>query len=133
MAVDILQRKEKELNIDLIVPMPLSRARFLERGYNQAAELAKGMAVLLNRPVVEDLLTKAKETRKQTGLDLSARSANTRGAFKVSDKYLDGDLSILLVDDVITTGASMASASAAMMEGGYRRVSLSALGFADQW
>ncbi len=123
----------QEVDVDYILPMPLSRARFLERGYNQAEEICKGIARVLNIPMDLGLLKKGRETRMQTGLNIDDRLENTTGAFVVSSDLVPQDPKLLLVDDVITTGASMAGASRALMDEGYQKIFVTGLCFADHW
>jgi len=89
---------------DLIVPLPLHPARLRERGFNQAVEIARTLGGRLNIPVDRNSLQRRRATPPQAGLPLKERHGNVRGAFECST-----DLSgtrILLVDDVLTSGAS---------------------------
>lgn len=91
--------------IDLIVPMPLHPQRLHERGFNQAIEIARALAHRLDRPLDTAICVRTRDTSPQEGLSLLARRRNLRNAFACT-----GDLSgkrILLIDDVVTTGASV--------------------------
>ena len=90
---------------DLIVPMPLSPQRLRERGFNQALELARHAAKAIGAPIAADVCVKIRDTPPQTGLPWKQRRKNVRGAFVVR-KCLDG-LHIAVVDDVLTTGATL--------------------------
>src|SRR5438309_3690094 len=111
-----------------LVPVPLGRQRLRERGYNQSERLARAMARRWRRPVV-DLLARVRETATQTALTPEARLANVAGAFqlRVVGWGSRGESRALpsaniLVDDVFTTGATLAEAARALEQGGARTV-----------
>ncbi len=119
---------EAGARIDAVVPVPLSRTRTLERGYNQAEALARGVAAGLAVPVV-DALARTRATRKQATLSAQARVANVDGAFAVVNGVALAGAHVLLVDDVLTTGATMVAAARPLAEAG-ATVSVAALGLA---
>jgi len=92
---------------DLIVEVPLHRARLRERGYNQAARLADALARDLGVPWLEGALARVRPTRAQTRLGPAARRTNLAGAFMVKAPGALAERSILIVDDVITTGSTL--------------------------
>jgi len=106
--------------IDTLLPLPVTRARMRERGFNQAAELAKLLGQHLNLPVDLRSLRKIRETRPQMALPWDQRRANVRGAF-ACDAAIAGK-SIALIDDVMTTGASVDAASRALKQAGAKTV-----------
>ncbi|MCX7660626.1 MULTISPECIES: ComF family protein [Caldimonas] len=119
-----LRRQEPPVQVDCIVPVPLAPARLAERGYNQAWELARRLGVLLGCPARSDLLQRQRETPSQVGLDLSQRLRNLRGAFAVPiprRAALQG-LRVAVVDDVMTTGATMSAVAQALRAAGARSV-----------
>jgi ComF family protein len=103
--------------IDAIVPVPLHASRQRQRGYNQAALLARELSIYLRCPVVEEALVRTRATLPQVGLDAQARHDNVRGAFECTDDSLAGK-QVLLVDDVCTTGSTLDSACAALRQAG---------------
>jgi len=111
-------------DLDAVVPVPLHPTRQRERGFNQAALLARTLAPYLGLPCAEHVLRRAQHTRPQVGLSLADRLRNVRGAFRASGRGALRGLRILLVDDVMTTGATVSSAAAALLEGGALRVSV---------
>jgi len=107
---------------DLLVPVPLAPARLAERGFNQAWEIARPLARLLGVAASPTLLARRRDTVSQRALDLPARQANLHDAFVVADPHrLDG-LHIGLVDDVMTTGATLREAARVLKAHGAARV-----------
>ena len=108
-----LWRAEHLASIDYLLPVPLHTARLRERGYNQSLEIASGLAVALGVPVCNGLLHRCKNTRQQALLSAEERGDNLRGAF-----YQVGQLPvgarIGLVDDVLTTGATLQACAQAL-------------------
>lgn len=103
---------------DLVVPVPLHRVRQLERGYNQSGQLARGIAEVLGADVGEELLVRRRATRSQTALDKKARWQNVADAFALSDPDAVAGRHVLLVDDVITTGATVVATAAPLRDAG---------------
>jgi competence protein ComFC len=108
--------------IDAFVPVPLHPVRRRERGYNQGERIAAGLASVLGVPVRADLLRRIRKTRTQTDLSGEARQRNVAGAFRAADPGRIRGLSFCLVDDVVTTGATMNECAAALKEAGARQV-----------
>ena len=115
-------------DIECIVPVPLHYLKKIERSYNQSEKIAEGIAQLLKQPVRSELLVRKRYTVSQTGLSAEARKKNSEGAF-LATKGVRG-CHVLLVDDVVTTGATLAAAAQALREGGAEKVSLAALAVA---
>ena len=111
---------------DLIVPIPLHRRRLRQRSYNQSLLLAKQIGKLRSLPVASGVLLKALDTLPQQGLSARQREKNLRSAFAVAGR-LDGER-ILLVDDVMTTGATAAAASRVLLQHGAQEVQVAVLG-----
>lgn len=108
---------------DLVVPVPLHALRLRERGYNQAAELARFAARELSLPLDRSLLERRRATREQSHLHLLERRRNVSGAFAMA-RVLHGAPRVALVDDVVTTGSTVAAAAAALLAGGAGAVEL---------
>lgn len=108
--------------IDVVVPVPLGTQRLHQRGYNQAGLIAKGFCEITGLTIEENGLQRKKETRTQVGLDINQREVNMLEAF-IADSTLIKGKKILLIDDVLTTGATLRSCAVALMEGGATGVS----------
>ncbi len=101
----------KHTDFDVIIPIPMTRKRFAERGYNQSELIAKRLSELLNIPLETNVLVKIKNTERQSRLPMHKREANIRGAFTLYNKERIFHKRVLLVDDIVTTGATMREAS----------------------
>lgn len=106
--------------VDVVVPVPLHARRLAERGYNQALLLAGPVARILHAPLAPRLLVRRRETSQQANLDRRQRLENIEGAF-VADGTIERKR-ILLVDDVRTTGATLAACAAALRAAGAPQV-----------
>jgi len=121
---------------DVIAPAPLHWRRLLKRRYNQSGELAKRLGRMSGKPVAVDLLTRVRATVPQEGMDRPTRAANQAGAFAVATRRraaVEGR-AVLLVDDVLTSGATLSACADCLREAGARRVDVLALArvaFAD--
>jgi ComF family protein len=111
---------------DLILPVPLHHGRLRQRGYNQALELAKPMAKALGVPMQHDLLQRHRATPAQTELDAVSRRRNVRGAFSVR-AGVTLPPHVVLLDDVMTTGATLAECARVLKRAGAKRVDVWAL------
>jgi len=107
-------------SIDLVTAVPLSASRLRERGYNQSWEIARRLAPGLGLPARHDTLLRWRDTAHQIVLDRPQRAANLRGAFMpaLGARARISGRRIALVDDVMTTGATAAEASLALLEAG---------------
>lgn len=108
---------EHSLPADVLVPVPLHPARLAQRGYNQAALLARELGQRLDLPVVENSLLRVRATQQQVGLSAEERRINVAGAFACRDDQLAGR-QVLLIDDVYTTGATLNACGTALTAAG---------------
>ncbi len=112
----------RQLNwdINMIVPIPLGRKRYRERGYNQVGMIAKPLALALGVEFAPKALARLKETRSQVGLSKQERRENVDGAFQAG-AGVNGK-TILVLDDVATTGSTLSSSAQALLASGAKDV-----------
>lgn len=105
---------------DMVAPVPLHRARLFRRRYNQAALLAGAFARETGLPCIPDLLVRRRPTPSQGRLSRTGRRLNVRGAFAVARRHRDriDRCRVLLVDDVLTTGATLEAATRCLLRAG---------------
>jgi len=119
-----------ELPLDRVLPLPLHASRIRERGYNQALEIARALAKTLSLPLDYESLYKTRSTLPQTGLSLEARHKNPRGAFACARDFSGQRL--LLVDDVLTTGATSREAARILKLHGAKEVHIAVVARAER-
>lgn len=120
--------------VDMIVPLPLFRSKQRERGYNQSESIARGIARVVGKPVRSRLIRRIRWTDSQTTLGYAGRQLNVQGAFAVPPRKtasLRGKR-VLLVDDVVTTGATTRACAASLRCGGAAAVFIGAIALAEQ-
>jgi ComF family protein len=93
--------------IDCLVPVPLHKIKLKKRGYNQCSEIAKGMAEIMRKPVIENCLIRTKHSESQTRKGREERWENLRDSFCLEKPGRIEGKHVLLVDDIITTGATI--------------------------
>ena len=107
--------------LDVLIPVPLGKKRLKERGYNQVALVARPLAYQLNLRYEPDALWKTRETRSQVGLTISQRSENVQNAYQADSKVVK-DKSVLIMDDVATTGSTISACTTALHSAGAQEV-----------
>jgi len=112
----------KNLNwhVDMIVPVPLGVQRLRERGYNQVAMIAKPLSMALDYQYAPDVLMRQKETRSQVGLNKEERRKNMHAAFRAGSGVKDK--TVLIMDDVSTTGSTLSASAEALYFAGAKDV-----------
>ncbi|MDX1724019.1 MAG: ComF family protein [Pseudomonas sp.] len=109
---------------DLLLPVPLAERRQRQRGFNQAALLAQWLSEQLQLPVQQHWLQRLIDTPAQQQLDAATRKRNLRRAFALAPGSQVGDLHLVLVDDVLTTGATAESLARLLKQAGAARVDI---------
>jgi len=107
--------------VDMLIPVPLGKKRLRERGYNQVGLVARPLAFHLGWTYIPNALRKTRETRSQVGLTIAQRSQNVREAYQADGKAVK-DRSILIMDDVATTGSTLSACTAALLSAGAQEV-----------
>ena len=125
-SVPLFEAALQGIEADLIIPVPLGKARLRERGHNQAAMLAFPLALALKVPYSSKALRRIRETRSQVNLNVNERMNNVKNAFLARSNMIKGK-KVLLVDDVITTGATINDCARALKEGGAQTVTVCTL------
>jgi len=108
--------------IDFIVPIPLHRVKFTERGYNQSDYIAIGISDLTNIPIEKNIVKRVKNTESQTRLNHTERKSNVKDAFRFCGKKSLEGKNILLVDDIITTGSTIIECGRVLKENGAEKI-----------
>jgi competence protein ComFC len=108
-------------DIDLLIPVPLGRKRLQERGYNQVALVARPLAYRTGILYLPRALWKARDTRSQVGLNISQRQKNVQNAYQADARSV-ARKSVLVMDDVSTTGSTISSCTEALLSAGAREV-----------
>ncbi len=127
---DKMQRLAKPAGRLILVPVPLSQKRLRVRGYNQAEAIARALAARWKCEVDSDVLVRIRDTKSQTKLTPDERGANVGGAFSAAPPHTfpqsvtepPKPTSIILVDDVLTTGATLVAAASALQDAGWSSV-----------
>lgn len=109
-------------SVDVVIPVPLHPKRLAERGYNQAALLARPIASSLEIPFAPRALRRRHDTPRQVVLDREARQSNVRTAFATRERVRVAGSRVLLVDDVRTTGATLDACTSILRSAGARHV-----------
>ena len=117
---EILKKERLLEEIDYLIPVPLHPSRQRERGYNQSKILARGISEITALPLLDRVLLRKKNTRDQTDLSPEEREENVKDAFAVRDNSLLKGKGVLLVDDVMTTGATLKECSRVLKQAGAR-------------
>jgi ComF family protein len=120
--VPLLYERGIAPKIESVVPVPLSALRRLQRGYNQAAEIARQVAKHIGCPLLDGELLRANPTERQALLSVAQRRKNVAGSFKVRHADKVTGRTLLLVDDVMTTGATLAEAARTLKRAGAKAV-----------
>lgn len=115
--------------IDMIVPLPLSKKKQRIRGYNQCDYIAKGISLVTDIPIVNDRVKRVKANETQTHKNREERWKNVEGIFEIEKPEIFEGKHLLLIDDVLTTGATLSSCAKALISSAKCRISIFTLAY----
>lgn len=107
LLVDLILRNLEVDKVDALIAVPIHKNRWRQRGFNQADVLASNLSRQTGLPVIKKGLLRVKDSPSQTGLTLSQRQQNLRGAFKIEKEVFAGYEKLAIIDDVMTTNSTM--------------------------
>jgi len=116
--------------IDAIVPIPLARRRQRQRGYNQSMEIARGVSLISGLPIYNKVVSRTVFEGSQTQKGRWERNENVEKVFQLTDRETVSGKHLLIIDDVVTTGATIIACTKELVKAGGVRVSILSLGFA---
>ena len=122
-----LQSKGRFAAVEIIIPIPLHPSRIKFRGYNQCDAIARGMASVLQIPIVNGVLTRSVATQSQTKKNRFQRFENMNSVFSLAQASAIKGKNILLLDDVLTTGATLVSAAQVLQQAGSNKLFVGAI------
>lgn len=129
---DTLVRSNRFLPLDGVIPLPLHEERLRTRGYNQAACIARGVSLTVKKPVWEDVILRIRQTDTQTKKNRIDRWTNLSGGFSLSRPERINGKKILLVDDVVTTGASLEACAHTLLLAQPAKLYIATVAYASQ-
>ena len=113
--------RRQDWSVGVVVPVPLSKHRMQQRGFNQAALLAEAFGRRAGLPIDTSRLKRIEDTRSQVGLNPQERWENVKQAFRAENRSFEG-VDVLVVDDLFTTGATLSACAAAIRAAGAQTV-----------
>lgn len=124
--------RSNRFNVDAVIPLPLFPAKEKRRGYNQSMLLCEGMAATMNIPVLNDVIVRPQFTETQTKKGRVERWVNMEGKFVLVKPEAIRNKHILLIDDVITTGATLESCGTELLKAGNIHLSIATFCYASR-
>jgi ComF family protein len=118
--------------IDALIPLPLNAEKEFKRGYNQATILCNGMSTVMGVPVIKNNVIRNRFTQTQTKKHRTERWENVEGSFAIKDPTVLNNKNILLVDDVVTTGATLEACGAEILKIEGTKLSIATLAYASK-
>ena len=127
-----IKNSERMLPIDFLIPIPVHSSREKKRGYNQALLLCEGIEQTTGIPILSNIVQRAKATETQTRKGRSERWKNVAAGFYIEDESLLQQKHLLLIDDVITTGATIEACGSVILKAQPASLSIAALAWASE-
>lgn len=116
--------------IDALLPVPISKYRYKQRGYNQSQMIARGISNVVNIPILNNVICRDVFIQSQTKLDRWQRNENVKNAFTLLNKEIIKNKHLLIIDDIITTGATITAISKELLKAEGVKLSICGLGYA---
>lgn len=126
-----IKKVKPNWQFDTVIPIPLHHLKKAERGYNQSYYIAKGVGKILDVNSSERIVKRVKYTESQTKMNLNEREENISNAFIISKKNVVAGKNILLLDDVITTGATISECGKILLEASANKIYAASIAIAD--
>lgn len=126
----LLERNPFKL-VDHIIPVPLHQKKQKKRGYNQLTQFGKSLSNVLNIPFLSDVLVKTNASKTQTGKKRLERFTNLESKFKLHNANIIQNKHLLLIDDVITTGATLEACSKELLKAGNVKISIATIALTE--
>ncbi|HMZ45474.1 MAG TPA: phosphoribosyltransferase family protein [Chitinophagaceae bacterium] len=124
-----LLHSDKFKTIDAIIPMPISSKKIVVRGYNQAEIISQGITMVFNKPILKNVVVRIINSKTQTKQNRVERWENMKGVFEIKNKIdLEGK-HILLVDDIVTTGATLEACGKVILQNGNCTLSIATVAY----
>lgn len=131
----VLTKRILDLNLlfDIIIPVPISKKRYKERGYNQSKILANEIAKTLKRKCFSNILIKCKNNNKQSRLKIDERKENVLGVYKVRNSKNLRNKIVVLIDDIYTTGATINECARVLKLAGAKKIIVATIAYAEKY
>ena len=127
-----IRSAERFNGVEALIPLPLFPSKEKRRGYNQSTVLCEGMSEILSLPVLNNVISRPQHTETQTKKGRIERWRNIEGKFKLKDPDMIRNKQLLLVDDVVTTGATLEACALELLKAGGVHLSIATLSKADR-
>jgi len=124
---ELISERVRNEEFDLIIPVPISKERYKERGYNQAELISKKLARILDKPYSSDILIKTRNNERQSMQNFKDRIKSIKNVFEVADNIKVSDKKILLIDDIFATGSTVNECCRVLKKAGVKDIKVAVI------